>query len=116
MSASQLDVIIEQGSTFAEVWQILNNDLTTGYTWAAKFRPQHASLTTVLSLTSAGGTLVITKSGNHTHVTASVNPATTSALTAPSRGVYDIEYTETATGIVTRAVEGSYFITPEATK
>lgn len=116
MAASQLDVVIEQGATFAEVWQILNKDLTTGYTWSAKFRPQHASSTTVLSLTSAGGTLVVTKSGNHTHVTASVNPTTTAALTAPSRGVYDIEYTETATGIVTRAVEGSYYITPEATR
>lgn len=116
MSATQLDVIIEQGANFVELWQILEKDLTIGYTFAAKFRPQHSSSTTLLSLTSAGGTLVVTKSGNHTHVTANVTAATTAALTAPARGVYDIEYTQTSTGIVTRAFEGSYYITPEATR
>lgn len=116
MAAEQLDIVIEQGTNMTQLWQVLNVDLTAGYTVAAKLRPQHASLTTVLSLTSAGGTLVVTKSGSHTHITASVPAATTAALAAPSRGVYDIEYTETATGIVTRAVEGSYYITPEATR
>lgn len=116
MSAEQLDVVIEQGATFAQLWQILDNDLTTGYTWAATFRTSHAATGTALALTSAGGTLVITKSGNHTHCTASVVPATTAALDAPSNGVYDIEYTQTSTGIKVRAFEGSYYITPEATK
>lgn len=116
MSAEQLDVVIEQGATFAQLWQIWNKDLTSGYTFQAKFRTSHAATATVLSLTSAGGTLVITKSGSHTHCTASVVPATTAALDAPSNGVYDIEYTQTSTGIVTRAFEGSYYVTPEATK
>lgn len=116
MSAEQLDVVIEQGATFAQLWQILDKDLTTGYTWAATFRTSHAAAGTVLSLTSAGGTLVITKSGSHTHCTASVAHATTAALDAPSNGVYDIEYTQTSTGIKVRAFEGSYYITPEATR
>jgi len=116
MSAEQLDVVIEQGATFAQLWQILDKDLTAGYTFAATFRTGHAASGTVLALTSAGGTLVITKSGNHTHCTANVTPATTEALSAPSSGVYDIEYTQTSTGIKVRAVEGSYYITPEATR
>lgn len=115
MSAEQLDIVIEQGATFAQLWQVLDKDLTSGYTFAAKLRPQHSSTTTVLSLTSPT-TLVVTKSGNHTHVTASVSATSTAALTAPSRGVYDLEYTQTSTGIVTRAFEGSYYITPEATR
>ena len=45
-----------------------------------------------------------------------VASATTAGLTAPSQGVYDIEYTQTSTGAVTRAFEGSYYVTPEATK
>lgn len=116
MSAEQLDVVIEQGATFAQLWEIQNKDLTSGYTFEAKFRTSHAATGTVLSLTSAGGTLVITKSGSHTHCTASVVPATTAAIDAPSNGVYDIEYTQTSTGIKVRAFEGSYYITPEATR
>ena len=115
MSAEQVDIVIEQGATFAHLWEILEKDLTSGYTFAAKLRPQHLSTTTVLSLTSPT-TLVVTKSGSHTHVTASVSATSTAALNAPSRGIYDLEYTETSTGIVTRAFEGSYYITPEATK
>lgn len=116
MSAEQLDVVIEQGATFAQLWEIQNKDLTAGYTFEAKFRTSHPATSAVLTLTSTGGTLVITKSGNHTHCTASVVPATTAALEAPSNGVYDIEYTQTSTGIKVRAFEGSYYITPEATR
>ena len=115
MSAEQLDIIIEQGATFSQLWEIQNKDLTTGHTFAAKFRPQHASSTTVISLTSPTS-LVITKSGSHTHVTASLAATATDDLTAPSMGVYDLEYTNTSTTVVTRAFEGAYFVTPEATK
>lgn len=117
MSAEQLDVVIEQGATFAQLWEIQNKDLTSGYTFEAKFRTSHAATATVLTLTNSGGsTLLISKSGSHTHVTSDVAFATTAALTAPSNGVYDLEYTQTSTGIKTRAFEGSYYITPEATR
>ena len=120
MSAEQLDVVIEQGATFGQLWQILNKDLTAAtYSFEAKFRTSHAATSTVLTLTSTPSpsvTLIVTKSGNHTHLTADVPFATTAALTAPSSGVYDIEYVNSATGIKVRAFEGSYYITPEATR
>ena len=114
MAASQLDILIEQGSTFAWVFEVQNKDLTTGYTWAMKIRNQHAGAE-VISLTSPTS-LVIAKSGNHTHATTSVSAATTATLSAPAMHVYVIEYTQTSTGTVTRAFEGSVFVTPEATK
>lgn len=115
MSAEQTDVVLEQGSTFAYVWQILSKDLTTGYTWAGTIRTQHAG-GIIVSMSSAAGTLVVTKSGSHTHVTANLSSAATAAYAAPAMHVYDLEYTHTASGVVTRAVEGSIFVTPEATR
>ena len=112
MSAAQLDVIIEQGSDFVQLWEIQNKDLSSGYTFAAKFRTMHAAPTAILSLT----TFTVAKSGNHTHVTCRVPAATTTTLTAPTMGVYDLEATQTSTGYVSREFEGSYYITPEATK
>ena len=114
MTATQTDVIIEQGSAFTQLWEILNVDLVGGGgTCAAKFRYLHESATAVLSLASPA-TLTITKSGNHTHVTANVTAAATALLSAPARGVYDLEYT--MGGATVRAHEGSFFITPEATR
>lgn len=114
MTATQTDVIIEQGSVFTQLWQILDVDLVAGSgTCAAKFRYLHESPTAVLSLASPA-TLTITKSGNHTHVTANVTAATTALLAAPARGVYDLEYT--MAGATVRAAEGTFYVTPEATK
>ena len=110
--SQQLDVIIDQGANFVQTWQIDNKQLATGYTFAAKFRPQHASTTTVLSITS----FTAVHSGQHTLLSCNVAAATTANLPAPSQGVYDIEYTQTSNGAVTRAVEGTYYVTPEATK
>lgn len=110
--SQQLDVIIDQGANFVYTWQIDNQQLATGYTFNAKFRPQHASTTTVLSI----NTFTAVHSGQHTNISCNVAAATTAGLTAPSQGVYDIEYTQTSTGAVTRAFEGSFYVTPEATK
>jgi hypothetical protein len=110
--AQQEDIIIEQGANLAKTWQIDNKQLATGYTFLAKFRPQHASTTTVLSI----NTFTAAHVGQHTNITCNVAAATTAGISAPSQGVYDIEYTQTSTGIVTRAIEGSYYVTPEATK
>lgn len=116
MTASQQDIIIEQGATMLTLWEIQNKDLTAGYTFAAKFRTQHSGGTEVLALSSAGGTLTVVKSGSHTHVTANVAATSTDDLAAPAMLVYDLEYTQTSTGVVTRAFEGAAFVTPEATK
>jgi hypothetical protein len=110
--AQQLDVIIEQGANFVQTWQIDNKQLATGYSFLAKFRPQHASTTTVLTI----NTFTAVHSGQHTNLSCNVSASTTDDLPAPSQGVYDIEYTQTSTGAVTRAFEGTYYVTPEATK
>jgi hypothetical protein len=112
MSASQLDVIIEQGSDFVQLWEIQDRDLSSGYTFAAKFRTMHAASSAILTITS----FTVAKSGNHTHVSCRVAGATTAALAAPSMGVYDLESTQTSTGYIERQFEGSYFTTPEATR
>ena len=112
MPPVQQDVIIQQGATFAQLWELQNKDLTAGYSFAAKFRSSHTATTAVLTITS----FTVAKVGSHTHVTSNVAAATTAALGAPANGVYDLESTQTSTGIVTREAEGSYYITPEATK
>lgn len=113
MSAEQLDVIIEQGATFAHLWNVLDVDLTVATAVRAQFRGTHQNPSTVLSLVSPT-TLTVTKVGNHSHVTADVSATTTAALVAPARGVYDLEYV--LAGVTVRAFEGSYYVTPEATK
>lgn len=117
MTASQIDFAIEQGTTLAYVFQVLNKDLTTGYTWSAKGRYNHGVTTTVFTTSgTANAAISAAKSGNHTHATLAMTAAQTAALDAPGYGVYDIEYTETATGTVTRAFEGTFYITPEVTR
>lgn len=114
MTASQLDFVIEQGTTLSYVFQVLNKDLTTGYTWSAQGRTQHGAPSTVFA-TGTNATIAASKSGSHTHATLTITYANTAQLAAPSYGVYDIEYLENATGIKTRAFEGTFYITPEAT-
>ena len=115
MALVQQDVIIEQGATMQTLWEIQNKDLTTGYTFSAKFRSSHTATTASITLSSPT-TLVVTREGSHTHVTANYSAALTAAISAPSNGVYDLEYTQTSTGVVTRAAEGSFYVTPEATR
>lgn len=112
MSAQQQDILIEQGSTQTILWEIENKSLDVGYTFAAKLRPQHASASVILSITS----FTAAKVGPHTHVTTIIPKATTEALSAPYMGVYDLESTKTSDGSVTREVEGSFYVTPEATR
>ena len=112
MSATAEDIIIEQGVTWTYTWTVLNKQMETGYTFAAKFRGQHSSTGTILSVTN----FVATHDGNHTDLTLTLTAAQTGALAAPYLGVYDIEYTQTSTQAVTRAFEGSFYVTPEATR
>lgn len=111
MAATQTDLIIDQGATFVHLFEILDKDMTVGYTFAMKVRRSHAG-DVVLSVT----TFAVAKSGNHTHVTVTVSAVTTAALAAPMSCVYDLESTNTATSAVVREFEGSAFVTPEATR
>jgi hypothetical protein len=110
--AARYDITIEQGATFTFDLQVNSIDLTS-YTVRMQGRTSHAATTTVFSLTNASG-ITVTHTGGHSHIVPLISAATTAGFTAPLAGVYDIEY-ESA-GVVTRILEGSFYITPEVTR
>lgn len=110
--AARYDITIEQGATFTFDLQVNSIDLTA-YTVRMQGRTSHAATTTVFSLTNASG-ISVTHSGGHSHIIPLISAATTAGLTAPLAGVYDIEYE--SGGVVTRILEGSFYITPEVTR
>jgi len=114
--AARYDITIEQGATFTFDLEVQGINLTTGYTVRMQGRTSHAATTTVFSLTNASG-ITLTHSGQgHSHIIPVISATATAAISAPMAGVYDIEYQETSTGIVTRILEGSFYVTPEVTR
>ena len=115
--AGGYDIIIQQGATFTMDVQVQSINLTTGYTVRMQGRTSHAATSTLFSLTSGGGGITLSHSGSgHSHIVPLISATATAAFSAPSYGVYDIEYQETATGIVTRILEGTFYVTPEVTR
>jgi Na+/H+-dicarboxylate symporter len=114
--AARYDITIEQGATFTFDLQVQGINLTTGYTVRMQGRTSHAATATVFSLTNASG-ITLTHSGQgHSHIIPVISAIATAAISAPMAGVYDIEYQETSTGIVTRILEGTFYVTPEVTR
>lgn len=114
--AARYDITIEQGATFTFDLEVQNINLTTGYTVRMQGRTSHAATATVFSLTNASG-ITLTHSGSgHSHIIPVISATATAAISAPMAGVYDIEYQETSTGIVTRILEGTFYVTPEVTR
>ena len=115
--AARYDITIEQGATFTFDLEVQGINLTTGYTVRMQGRTSHAATTTVFSLTNASG-ITLTHTGNpgHSHIIPVISATATAAISAPMAGVYDIEYQETSTGIVTRILEGTFYVTPEVTR
>ena len=110
--AARYDITIEQGATFTFDLQVNDTDLT-GFTVRMQGRTSHAATTTVFSLTNASG-ITVSHQGNHSHIVPLISATATAAFTAPLAGVYDIEYE--SGGVVTRILEGSFYITPEVTR
>jgi len=114
--AARYDITIEQGATFTFDLEVQGINLTSGYTVRMQGRTSHAATTTVFSLTNASG-ITLTHSGQgHSHIIPVISATATAAISAPMAGVYDIEYQETSTGIVTRILEGTFYVTPEVTR
>lgn len=119
MSAPTLPdpLLIDQGATWtAQVaWKASTGAAVplTGYTARMQLRTSHQATTTVLDLSTSTGELVIDESGGT--VTATVAPAVTAALEAPSQGVWDLVLTSPS-GVVTRLLQGRYQITPRVTR
>lgn len=114
--AARYDITIEQGATFTFDLEVQSINLTSGYTVRMQGRTSHAASTTVFSLTNTSG-ITLTHSGSgHSHIIPVISATDTANIAAPMSGVYDIEYQETSTGIVTRILEGMFFVTPEVTR
>lgn len=111
MTAYQ-DIVIEQGSTF--VWTHQATGDRTTETATLKARAQHASASTILSLSTGSGITAAFASGKTTW-TATVTAAATALLAAPQQGVFDFK-TTTAGGVVERHVEGAFYVTPESSR
>jgi len=78
-----------------------------------QIREKTTSTTTILLLTSSNGGLEINALAGTVLIIAS--PAQTAAL-IPGKYVYDLEVTETSTGIVTKILQGNLVVRAEVTK
>lgn len=112
MPAAYQDQFLEQGTTFTT--QITLDDSTgapfnlDGFTVASKakrsYYTSNATITFVSSVVDAANGII----------QLSANAASTANATA-GKLVYDVILTETATGIVTRVLEGQIFVSPAVT-
>ena len=117
MAAAQVDLVIEQGSTFVQQFLWTNSagqaaDLT-GYIGRMQIRQTQASTTTIANLTSANGG--ITTGGTAGTVTINISATDTAAMTFAS-AVYDLELVAPDTVTVTRLVQGSVTLSKEVTR
>lgn len=106
------NINIDQGSSFASVVTVEDSQglvyNLAGYTVRGQIRKSYSSLTaisfTASILQASAGTIQI-----------SLTPNQTGAM-KPGRYLYDIEIVETATGSVTRVVEGQIEVSPRVTR
>jgi hypothetical protein len=112
------DLIIQQGATFSFQEHILHVAHNAGQTARMKARAQHASSTTMFAIDSVTNPTEISwvAHGAHSDIGVTLSATKTAGFSAPWTGVYDIEVQDTASGIVLRILEGTVYITPEATR
>lgn len=120
MAAGILDLTIEQGTTFALVVKLKDDDGNvidlTGYTMRGQVRATCASATTIIAFTCTNTDPTLGQ------FTCTLTAAQTTALATTGATfdeyttyVYDVEIVSGA-GVVTRVLNGAVFISPEATK
>ena len=85
----------------------------TSYTAALQLRSLPSDPTAVLTLTTANGGIVITGA---TGVIAIQATATQTRAIDEGTYYYDLEITDTFTGVVTRLVQGQVVVSPEVTR
>ena len=111
MAAGTYNFIVEQGATFNRILTVKENNSAmnlTGYSVASLMRSTHDSSTVVGTFTctisnASGGIITMT-----------MTPAVTGAI-EEGIYVYDLEITS-ATGTVTRLLEGEITTNPEVTR
>lgn len=116
MPAGTYNFTCEQGAHFERTVTVKNSDGTatnlTGYTARMQVRKDVDSSEILVELTSANGRIVITPLTGV--LTLIIDSVTTAALI--KSGVYDLEIVETATGKVTRVIEGQFFLKKNVTR
>jgi hypothetical protein len=114
---NRYDLEIKQGATLSltATWKDSTGTAInlTGYTARMQVRSTYDAATTILSLTSAAGDIVLGGSAGTIAITASAT--VTATLTAPWAGVWDLELVSGG-GVVTRLLEGSANVSPEVTR
>lgn len=116
MTAANNNFVIDQGANWFITVVYKDSAGTpinlTGYTAALQIRDTYADVTTELSLSSPSGGITITGSTGTIAITASA--AQTGAIAAGAY-VYDLEITS-ASGIVTRLIQGKISVSPQVTR
>jgi hypothetical protein len=110
--ATKANLVIDQGSTFSTDLNLTddNGDALNliGYTANSQIRKWYTSINAAASFTTS----INTSSGV---ITLSLTSAQTSNLVS-GRYVYDVEINDTASGEVSRIVEGIVTVTPQVTR
>jgi len=114
MAAGELNLAVEQGTTFSQTltWKIDGTAVNlTGYTARMQARDDVTSSTTILSLTQAAG---LTLGGVAGTIIIALTATETAALVAGNY-VYDLELVSSS-GVVTRLVQGTLAVSAEVTR
>ena len=126
MAAGNYDILIEQGATFEITLTLKDYNATpinlAGLTFRGKLKKAFTDVAAVANFTFN----VLNQSipENVGKVTVTLSATTTAALETSAKGtvrtlttmVYDIESEDTASGFVTRWLQGEAKISPEVTK
>ena len=109
--AARADIVIDQGTTFETVVTVTDDngnvvDLTN-YEANSQIRKHHTS-------SSVTSTFTITNGGTNGQLTLALSWSATASMAA-GRYVYDVEVT-TASGTVSRVVEGIVTVNPQVTR
>jgi hypothetical protein len=113
MPAAYSDQFIEQGTTFNTVITVNDNvgrpfDFT-GFTMRSQARKSYYSNTVMMTFNATP------YNGNKGAILLTADASVT-ANVPPGKLVYDVVVTETASGAITRVVEGQIFVSPGVTK
>ena len=114
--AAKYKITIYQGETFSKVFTWKTGDPKnpvdlTGYTARMQIRKKYGSATTLLSLTTENGGIVL---GGVTGTITLFISATDASSIDWTSGVYDLELVS-AGGIVKRLLQGTIKVSPEVT-
>lgn len=116
MPAAIYDIVCEQGATFVRTLTWLDENETPinlqGFTARMHVRATAQATTTVVTLTTENGGIVLTPQTGEIMLTLS---ATQTDALPPRKAVYDLELVSD-TGIVTRLLQGSFTVSPQVTR